>query len=146
MLLVHRMDRDACEIRIGWEGNGVRLERAGSHEFLLSSEEEILCFSLCFRNRRNNPSVYGKRSQDALLLSEELTIEEICMERRRRWGQFCQKGGMVDLEGTTDVRGMELERRIILSLYLTGLQCTGYMPPQETGLTCNSWYLSLIHI
>lgn len=140
VLLVHRMDRDACEIRIGWEGNGVRLERAGSHEFLLSSEEEILCFSLCFRNRRNNPSVYGKRSQDALLLSEELTVEEICMESRRRWGQFWQKGGMVDLEGTTDVRGMELERRIILSLYLTGLQCTGYMPPQETGLTCNSWY------
>ena len=34
----------------------------------------------------------------------------------------------------------ELERRIVLSQYLTAIQCAGSMPPQETGLTCNSWY------
>jgi protein-glucosylgalactosylhydroxylysine glucosidase len=33
-----------------------------------------------------------------------------------------------------------LERRIVLSLYLTRIQCSGTMPSQETGLTCNSWY------
>ena len=25
-------------------------------------------------------------------------------------------------------------------MYLTFIQCTGKLPPQETGLTCNSWY------
>src|SRR5699024_4990268 len=34
----------------------------------------------------------------------------------------------------------ELERRIILSQYITKLQCSGSQPPQETGLTYNSWY------
>lgn len=35
---------------------------------------------------------------------------------------------------------MELERRIILSQYLMAVNSSGSTPPQETGLTCNSWY------
>ncbi len=34
----------------------------------------------------------------------------------------------------------ELERRVVLSQYLTRIQCEGIYPPQETGLTMNSWY------
>jgi hypothetical protein len=33
-----------------------------------------------------------------------------------------------------------MEERIILSRYLTAVQCVGDMPPQESGLTCNTWY------
>ena len=29
---------------------------------------------------------------------------------------------------------------MVLSQYLTAIQCAGSAPPQETGLTCNSWY------
>ena len=36
--------------------------------------------------------------------------------------------------------GLPLERRIVLSQYLTAIQCCGSTPPAETGLTCNSWY------
>jgi hypothetical protein len=32
-----------------------------------------------------------------------------------------------------------LERRIVLSQYLTAVNCSGSLPPQETGLVCNSW-------
>ena len=35
---------------------------------------------------------------------------------------------------------MELERRVILSQYVTACQSTGALPPAETGLTCNSWF------
>ncbi|MGH9820700.1 MAG: glycoside hydrolase family 65, partial [Pyrinomonadaceae bacterium] len=49
-------------------------------------------------------------------------------------------GAVVDLAGSKDPRAKELERRIVLSQYLTAIQCSGSMPPQETGLTCNSWY------
>jgi hypothetical protein len=56
------------------------------------------------------------------------------------WQQFWQSGGAVDFEGSTDKRAFELERRIILSQYLTKIQCAGNYPPQETGLTYNSWY------
>lgn len=56
------------------------------------------------------------------------------------WSQFWQSGGAIDLGGSTDPRAHELERRIILSQYLTRVQCAGRFPPQETGLTYNSWY------
>jgi protein-glucosylgalactosylhydroxylysine glucosidase len=56
------------------------------------------------------------------------------------WQKFWKSGGAVDFSGTTDPRAFEIERRVILSEYLTKIQCTGTMPPQETGLTFNSWF------
>ena len=47
---------------------------------------------------------------------------------------------MLDVSGSPDIRAEELERRIILSMYLSFVQCTAGLLPQETGLTCNSWY------
>ena len=58
----------------------------------------------------------------------------------RYWRDFWSTGGAVDLSQSTDSRAAELERRVVLSQYLTAIQCAGSMPPQETGLTCNSWY------
>ncbi|MBI1227736.1 MAG: hypothetical protein GC192_21055 [Bacteroidetes bacterium] len=56
------------------------------------------------------------------------------------YNQFWQSGGMIDFGETTDTRAAELERRMVLSLYLTHVNCGGSTPPQETGLTYNSWY------
>lgn len=55
------------------------------------------------------------------------------------WNHFWQTGGAIDLSGSKDPRWFELERRIVLSQYLTAIQDAGENPPQETGLTCNSW-------
>jgi protein-glucosylgalactosylhydroxylysine glucosidase len=56
------------------------------------------------------------------------------------WKKFWTQGGAIDFSGSTDPRASELERRIVLSRYLTAVQCAGTLPPQETGLTFNSWY------
>ena len=40
----------------------------------------------------------------------------------------------------TDARAKELERRVVLSQYLTFINCANDTPPQETGLTYNSWF------
>ena len=56
------------------------------------------------------------------------------------WNKFWKSGAAIDFTGSTDKRAFELERRIILSQYLTKIQCAGNFPPQETGLTYNSWY------
>jgi hypothetical protein len=58
---------------------------------------------------------------------------------REHWPRFWSRGGAVDVTGSTDSRAAELQRRIILSQYLTAINCAGSLPPQETGLTCNSW-------
>src|SRR5207248_8927152 len=58
----------------------------------------------------------------------------------RYWRDFWTRGAAVDFSGSTDPRASELERRVVLSQYLTAIQCAGSIPPQETGLTMNSWY------
>jgi hypothetical protein len=58
---------------------------------------------------------------------------------RAHWHRFWSTGGAIDLAGSQDPRWRELERRIVLSQYLTAIQCAGRYPPQESGLTFNSW-------
>lgn len=58
----------------------------------------------------------------------------------KQWKAFWSSGGAIDFSGSTDPRAGELERRIVLSQYLTKIQCSGSAPPQETGLTYNSWF------
>nr|MBP6591252.1 hypothetical protein [Chitinophagaceae bacterium] len=57
-----------------------------------------------------------------------------------QWKKFWTSGGAVDFSGTKDPRAFEIERRTVLSQYLTKIQCSSAYPPQETGLTYNSWY------
>ncbi len=56
------------------------------------------------------------------------------------WAQFWQSGGAIDFSGSTDPRAHELERRVVLSEYLTAIQCAASFPPQESGLTLDTWY------
>lgn len=56
------------------------------------------------------------------------------------WNGYWSVGGFIDFGHVADPRARELERRVILSQYLMGAQEAGDCPPQETGLTYNSWY------
>ena len=56
------------------------------------------------------------------------------------WQRFWTQSGAIELAESRDQRALELERRVVLSQYLTAIQCAGAIPPQETGLTVNSWY------
>ena len=55
------------------------------------------------------------------------------------WREFWESGAAIDLSESTDPRAAELERRIVLSQYLTRVHGSGHLPPQETGLVTNSW-------
>ncbi|HYE74197.1 MAG TPA: glycoside hydrolase family 65, partial [Blastocatellia bacterium] len=61
-------------------------------------------------------------------------------QNAKYWPAFWNNGAAVELADSRDERAAELERRVILSQYLTTIQCSGSLPPQETGLTVNSWY------
>jgi hypothetical protein len=58
----------------------------------------------------------------------------------RHWNTFWTEGGAVDFSGSTDPRAAELERRVVLSQYLSAVNGAGELPPQEEGLFSNSWY------
>jgi hypothetical protein len=68
------------------------------------------------------------------------SAKQVLTSSTRMWRDYWQNGGMVDFSGSKDPRANELERRIILSQYLMRCQNAASAPPQETGLTVNSWY------
>jgi hypothetical protein len=68
------------------------------------------------------------------------TMDETITASAKRWEEFWRKGAAVDFSGSTDPRAQQIEERIILSRYLMAAQMAGDVPPQESGLTCNTWY------
>jgi hypothetical protein len=56
------------------------------------------------------------------------------------WPKFWQRSAAADFSGSTNALAPKLERRIVLSQYLLAVQMAGDVPPQESGLTCSTWY------
>ena len=120
-----KLDSVVFYVTLSWKGNAT-VEQKGPHEFLLSSPQSILEFSCLFsQNRVKTPLP---------------DFEETASNSETKWQKFWDRGGAIDFSGSTDPRAFELERRIVLSQYLMAIQCAGSLPPQETGLTYNSWY------
>jgi hypothetical protein len=123
----HLLDGTAYTISITSEQSTV-LDQKDAHYFVLAPE----------------------KSTDELVASVEFSPEivpgtiplfsESVQSSALAWKSFWQSGGAIDFSGSTDPRAHELERRIVLSQYLTRIQCAGAYPPQETGLTFNSWF------
>ncbi len=122
-----KLDADEYFAAIAWAGNA-SFDSEGPHTFLLrpSSESERTEFIAAFAARPFDRSLPGAAATFAA--------------SAEHWQRFWTEGGAIDLAESHDPRALELERRVVLSQYLTATQCSGSMPPQETGLTVNSWY------
>lgn len=83
-------------------------------------------------------------SMTAEFITKERPVKRSCEQVFKNnelfWKKYWQTVGMADFTGSKDPRASELERRILLSQYITTIQNTGSMPPQESGLSCNTWY------
>jgi len=124
--LVHQLDSITYYVTTDWTGKA-EMKESGKHEYLLTPE--------------------GGDSFSATVdfsLSNKQVVKDdfaACMKSSiAAWASFWQSGAAIDFAGSTDPRAAELERRIILSQYLLRAQEAGNYPPQETGLTYNSWY------
>lgn len=122
------MDNTSYYTEIGWSGTAsMTMPSTHVFEIVPGKGEDKLSFSTCF-------------SEFAPAKTEHARFKEIQLSSRQGWKKFWENGGAVDFSGSTDPRANELERRVVLSQYLTKIQCAGSYPPQETGLTSNSWY------
>ncbi|AEC01896.1 hypothetical protein [Parasphaerochaeta coccoides] len=118
-----------------------RMERTGSHEFTLSATAGYsLEFTADFIHESQDNFKENKQEEDKNDILSSGTTSTVFTCAKHWWNSFWEEGGIIDLSGSIDIRAGELERRTILSLYLLAINCTGGMPPQETGLFCNSWY------
>lgn len=126
-VIKHQVDKLVYYCRIQTSANAA-LKEVSKHDFLLEAldEEE---FTLLVDFLQEDP-VTG--SMDDFAATQNVN--------KSAWTNFWMSGGAVDLSESKDTRWKELERRIVLSQYLTAIQSRQKYPPQETGLTCNSWH------
>jgi protein-glucosylgalactosylhydroxylysine glucosidase len=126
VLFERNLDATRFFVHAEWEMEA-GLKEIGPHEFLLIPD---------VANKDFNFSVAFSPESDITVNS----FEETANNNHTEWENFWESGGAIDFSGSTDSRANELERRIVLSQYLTKIQSSGNLPPQETGLTYNSWY------
>lgn len=125
-LLKRTLDATTYYVDVRWEGKATLTEKARNY-WVLTPAEDKLNFTCRF--------VAEEPVADALPAFTE-TMEASAAH----WTAFWSNGGIVDFSQCTDPRAKELERRVVLSQYLLAIQSAGSVPPQETGLTYNSWY------
>ncbi len=125
--VIREMDNTRYYVSMNWKGDAVFSEQE-AHRFMLvpGKDKDTFSFTCLFSQEQVGGGIPGF---DASRVSSQ-----------GAWKDFWESGGAVDFSGSTDPRAGELERRVILSQYLTRIQCAGSLPPQETGLTFNSWY------
>ncbi|TCC87380.1 hypothetical protein EZ428_22035 [Pedobacter frigiditerrae] len=126
-VISHQLDSAAYFTSFSWSGLA-KLKKKSKHYFTISPDKSLNSFSF---------SCLFSPNKSAKAIP---TFESIKTNSTSKWKAFWLSGAAVDFQGSTDVRANELERRIILSQYLTKIQCAGDYPPQETGLTYNSWF------
>ena len=126
MLIRRMLDQDRYRVAISWPQDA-RMEKTAEHTFVLHPQRgEIIEFSCLF-------------TPDSVI-ADLAGFEATRLNNEQRWRDFWESGGVVDFSACTDPRAQEIERRVILSQYLTKIQSSGTHPPAETGLTYNSWY------
>ena len=124
--LTRTLNGDRYHVRIAWSGGG-QIEARSEQEY------RITC--------RGRESVELVFAFSPVPISDSLPdFQGVRMAAADHWRSFWSGGGAIDFSACTDPRAAELERRVVLSQYLTAIQCAGSRPPQETGLVCNSWY------
>lgn len=117
---------DDCTYAVMLKGNKrLELDQIDKHVFELSTSSSNWNFVVQFGHEE---------------LIETPYFTDMLENSKVHWKGFWDQIGIVDFSKSKDSRANELERRIILSQYLLTIQSSGSLPPQETGLTCNSWH------
>ncbi len=124
-ILKRVLDDTTYYVTLHWSGQAELIEKSPNY-FVLTPKEDCWSFTCAFTP--NEPSGKNEVAKDVIKSSAKY------------WERFWTDGAAVDFSKCTDERAKELERRVVLSQYLLAIQCAGTTPPQETGLTYNSWF------
>jgi len=126
VVIEHRIDSTVYYLHLHWEGMA-SIDECAPHYFEITTASDVLSFE-------------AEYSEKPLLNEKSLVIDQELKAVIREWNRWWQQGAIVDFSQCTDPRAKELERRVVQSQYLTKVNCANALPPQETGLTYNSWF------
>lgn len=121
------VDGTTYYLQIMWKGNA-RLSKDGRNALRLNCKKGDIQLQCEFTALGDEQAMHLQPFSDWFMASAG------------RWANYWNTGGIIDFGHVKDPRARELERRVVLSQYLMGAQECGPQPPQETGLTYNSWY------
>ena len=122
-IIRHTIDTTTYYIAMTWNGRA-KLEKRGAHTYAITPTEGDKLEVVCLFSEK---AEYAKQ-------------EDIATASAKYWNNYWMKGGVVDFSKCADARAREIERRVVLSQYLCAVNCAGNMPPQESGLTYNTWF------
>ena len=111
---------------MSWTGKAILKEKSPNYWVLASKGKELSCSCEFMQEQTSG--------------DEAVAFAAVAKASSDYWASFWTSGAAVDFSECTDSRAAELERRVVLSQYLLAIQCAGSAPPQETGLTYNSWF------
>lgn len=126
-VIKRELDKTVYYVMVTWKGDAT-ISKKGDHCIELSTNRQLLSFTATF-----SATLPAKADMTADYFSVRKAAAD-------SWQRYWSSGGMVDFGNVNDPRAKELERRVILSQYLMKAQEAGSIPPQETGLTYNSWF------
>ena len=151
-LLFHQLDSTAYGVLLSWR-HGSFVKNNSTHSFTIKPTTNKTSFEMdCFFGPATfvpkidtaNKNTVAKKEQHVFTSknrsSRISSFSAAAAASATAWQRYWNSGGAIDFSGTTDPRAFELERRMVLSQYLMKTQEAGRFPPQETGLTYNSWY------
>lgn len=135
VLVKRTIDATVYYARITWEGDAT-LSQKGANQFALQLNvakgkqpkgyEPTLAFTIEYTEHENEASAGS--------------FNKTLAQAADYWKNYWTTGAIVDFSQCTDERAKEVERRVVLSQYLTAVNCQGNTPPQESGLTLNTWF------
>ncbi len=126
-VIERNMDSTHYYTIVRWEGKA-SFAASGKNSFTLKPHDDVIGLAIEYTpalDKDNTASFEFDQSHKAVM---------------KHWQKFWREGAAVDFSACSDPRAAELERRVVLSQYLTAINASGKMPPQETGLTYNSWF------
>jgi len=126
-LFQRKLDDFTYQAFASWSHDGT-LRQSAAHEFVVTPSPGSSSFDFVY--------AFSSTVANSVPLDKFAAVET---HVKRHWQEFWSTGGAIDLSLSKDPRWFELERRIVLSEYLTAIQSAGQYPPAETGLTLNSW-------
>jgi hypothetical protein len=127
-----KLDNDTYFVLADWT-DGATITNTAKHQFEIRPNKKSDTFEMvCFFS----PTNFSRADEWEKAM---YPFDRVKDYTSTSFENFWETGGAIDLSGSKDPRWFELERRIVLSQYLTAIQDAGDNPPQETGLTYNTW-------
>lgn len=116
----HDLDETSYDVSFNWDSKaGISGPAEGRHRYVLQpsgKEKQHIALAVTFSPGTTRPQIPD--------------VDQIKKASSKSWETFWNSGAFVDLSATTSAKATELQRRIILSQYLTAVNSASTFPPQ----------------